>query len=108
MQALSWSEPCICVKTIYIWSAKHPEVSFLHRLRKEEEKRLAEEERLRHAEEEKRLAEERKREEEEQARITEEEKQRTELEEQQRQAEEQKEVSWLPLHRIHDVDFFFF
>ncbi len=83
-----------CVKTIYFWSVRGPEVSCLDRLRKEEEKRLAEEERLRRAEEEKRLAEERKREEEEQACIAVEERQRMELEEQQRQAELQKEVSW--------------
>uniref|UniRef100_A0A672NW74 MAP7 domain containing 3 n=1 Tax=Sinocyclocheilus grahami TaxID=75366 RepID=A0A672NW74_SINGR len=72
-------------------SARGPEVSCLDRLRKEEEKRLAEEERLRRAEEEKRLAEERKREEEEQALIAEEERQRMEQEEQQRQAELDKE-----------------
>ncbi len=90
---LKWSSAW-CVKTIYFWSVRGPEVSCLDRLRKEEEKRLAEEERLRRAEEEKRLAEERKREEEEQACIAEEERERMELEEQQRQAELQKEVSW--------------
>ncbi len=43
---LKWSSAW-CVKTIYFWSVRGPEVSCLDRLRKEEEKRLAEEERLR-------------------------------------------------------------
>lgn len=81
------------VEAIYfVTSAKRPQVSCLDRLRKEEEKRLAEEERLRRKEEEKRLAEERKIEEEEQARKEEEERKQSELEELQKQAELQKEV----------------
>ncbi|XP_051514715.1 ensconsin-like isoform X2 [Myxocyprinus asiaticus] len=72
-------------------SAEGPLVSCLNRLRKEEEKRLAEEKRLMQVEEEKRLVEERKREEEEQACKAEEERQQAELEEQQIQAELQKE-----------------
>ncbi len=62
-----------------------------HRLRKEEEKRLAEEARLKRLEEEKKLAEERKIQEEEEARRAEEERVKLAEEEAVRQAELQRE-----------------